>query len=162
MSEAVIAVASLTIGVVVGWIVGVWDAGKGAMMSFEEREKKYGSEEEMDAGIRDTVRWLRENGFHTTDSGDGVSKFTEQPGMAFVLPFPHVVMAVPVVAMVAEADRLWKLLVDAGIDVEKCEVVDDQKIPLITVEAMYVPSVSTAILTVSGVDDAMLNEARSK
>ena len=42
--------------------------------------------EGLDPGIADVVQRLREAGFETTDSGDGVSK----PNMECAMPFPHV------------------------------------------------------------------------
>lgn len=55
----------------------------------------------LDPGIRDAVVWLRERGWETTDSGDGVSKC--EHGMMFA--FPHVFM-VAEGALREEADRL--------------------------------------------------------
>lgn len=43
----------------------------------------------LDPGIRDVVRLIREAGYETTDSGDGISKRATQPD---ALPFPHVVV----------------------------------------------------------------------
>jgi hypothetical protein len=64
--------------------------------------------EELDPGIRDVVKVLRENGFYTTDSGDGVSK-TERDG---VIDFPHVVMLPDEgdTTGIATADRLLKVV----------------------------------------------------
>jgi hypothetical protein len=59
----------------------------------------------LDPGIRETVRLCRQKGFHTTDSGDGVSK----PEAGRVFPFPHVVATLPCCDIV-EAHRLQALL----------------------------------------------------
>jgi len=47
--------------------------------------------DEIDPGIRDVVRRLREAGYNTTDSGDGVTKFAEGgEAMDCALPYAHV------------------------------------------------------------------------
>lgn len=64
----------------------------------------------LDPGIVDTVRLLRDEGFNTTDSGDGVSKPPE--GRTFG-DLAHVVCVVRWREdMLAEADRLHVLLGD--------------------------------------------------
>lgn len=45
--------------------------------------------DELDPGIREKVRAIHDLGYHTTDSGDGVSKPADAEG---VLPFPHIVV----------------------------------------------------------------------
>jgi hypothetical protein len=61
---------------------------------------------QLDAGIRDAVRFVRSHGFVTTDSGDG-SKFGAMDG---ALPFPHIVVRVEDEAMMgSEAERLHRL-----------------------------------------------------
>ena len=46
--------------------------------------------DELDPGIRETVRWLNKHLFKTTDSGDGVSKFQDpdNPVMDMAMDFP--------------------------------------------------------------------------
>lgn len=69
--------------------------------------------EQLDPGIRGIVRTLREAGFETTDSGDGVSKLGAgivDDGVMEVLDMPHVAAKVSVDAMVGEAQRLQRLL----------------------------------------------------
>lgn len=56
----------------------------------------------LDIGVRDVVRRLHEQGFETTDSGDGRSKPPEQREM----DFPHVAVAVQPELMIPEAHRL--------------------------------------------------------
>ena len=129
-------------------------------MDFAERKMKYGEYDELDKGIRDTVMWLRENGFDTTDSGDGVSKATEQPDMTFVMEYPHVAMKVEPSRMYAEADRLWDLLTDTGIDVFATTEVDGQEMPVVSVEATYFPASQSALILLTGVNDKMLWEAK--
>lgn len=64
----------------------------------------------LDPGIRQTVAWLRENGFETTDSGDGVTKTQKGWPTEGVLDFPHVFMVVDESKLEAEARRLRNLL----------------------------------------------------
>lgn len=45
--------------------------------------------EALDPGIREVVRLIRDAGYETTDSGDGISKRATNPD---ALPFPHVVV----------------------------------------------------------------------
>jgi len=77
--------------------------------------------DELDPGIREVVRWLNDNGFKTVDSGDGKTKFTEDgkplpewesadPEFDMVIPHPHVVIEVVPDALVAETDRLHRLV----------------------------------------------------
>lgn len=79
----------------------------------------------LDPGIRDIVRTLRAAGFETTDSGDGISK----PEDDRVFEEPHVVSVVDVDALVAEADRLHRLLGDSW-----------------RIEASYCPNEGTAVI----------------
>ena len=81
----------------------------------------------LDPGIRDTVRLLREAGFETTDSGDGVSK----PPLPGVIPFPHVVVATVPDRLVPDANRCASVL---GMNW--------------TVEGTYLPATNTAYLFV--------------
>ena len=67
--------------------------------------------DELDPGIRETVRWLNERGFRTTDSGDG-SKAAEMP---CAMAEPNVAISVAPADLVQEADRLHRLLTEAGI-----------------------------------------------
>lgn len=81
--------------------------------------------EQLDPGIRDIVRTLRQAGFETTDSGDGVSK----PEDERVFEEPHVVCTVSITDIVAEADRLHRLLSDCW-----------------RVEASYCPNERSAVI----------------
>lgn len=65
----------------------------------------------LDPGIRDVVRLLREHGFDTRDSGDGISKPLDSEG---VLRFPHVVCVVEPHEMYSEARRLNALAKTIG------------------------------------------------
>lgn len=73
--------------------------------------------EDLDPGIRQTVRWFRAHGFSTTDSGDGVSKAEEladDEGCA--LNYPHVVIVVEPAELIAETDRTIACLKAIGIE----------------------------------------------
>lgn len=65
---------------------------------------------ELDPGIRATVRLLREFGFETTDSGDGVSKPQDWYDSGEAIPFPHVVAMTTPPDMVADAERMSSIL----------------------------------------------------
>lgn len=77
---------------------------------------------ELDPGIRLVVRWLRENDFNTTDSGDGETK-ADMIAEGDALDLPHVVMTVPPSRLIGEANRLRELLV-AGSDLEQESIVE--------------------------------------
>ena len=62
--------------------------------------------DELDPGIRQVVHLLREKGFDTTDSGDGVSK----PAAERLIDRRHVFISTPVASMVEEADRAFDVL----------------------------------------------------
>lgn len=60
--------------------------------------------EELDPGIREIVRRLRELGWDTTDSGDGASK----PDMECAMPFANVAIATSVKGMTLGARALMR------------------------------------------------------
>ena len=64
--------------------------------------------DKLDPGIRNTVKALNEAGFHTTDSGDGISK----PADAREMDFPHVAMKCSKEQIHSEADRLLAFMQD--------------------------------------------------
>ena len=125
-------------------------------MTFAERQAKYGTFEELDPGIRYTVRWLWSEGFDTTDSGDGESKLVGDDPCGCALPFPHVAVRVDPSNLYAEADRLWELLIQIGIDVHATFVENEQVCPRVNVEATYFPGSKTAMILLSGVRDSDL------
>lgn len=98
--------------------------------------------DELDPGIRDVVRLLREAGFETTDSGDGVSKPKDD---MCVLEYPHVFAMTDPAHMVPEADRLAALL---G--------------PEWDVDVSYSPRNSKAILSAAKMDPVAIWNARAK
>ncbi len=63
-----------------------------------------------DPGIRQVVKMLREAGFETTDSGDGVSKPQDWYESGEALPYPHVACSVPQASFWSQARSLQKIL----------------------------------------------------
>lgn len=104
-----------------------------------------GDSEELDQGIRQTVLWLNENGFNTTDSGDGVSKLAAGWPPEEVLDFAHVFMFCNSTDLISEAQRLLKLLSSVGIESRPNMV-----------EASYDPANESAMIMLQGVDDSYL------
>lgn len=82
----------------------------------------------LDPGIREVVRKLRDLGWETTDSGDGVSK----PAMTCAMPFPNVAVETTRVFFFHDAQRLAR-------DLDRIE-------PRWTVEATYWPASGSVIL----------------
>jgi len=99
---------------------------------------------ELDPGIRETVRLLRTHGFKTTDSGDGVSKVDG-------LSFPHVAMLVTEGEMVREAKRLLKLLRQRGLSFEPHNSGDFP-----TIEVSYNPVDGHCVLFLASINDKLL------
>jgi hypothetical protein len=115
--------------------------------------------DELDPGVRNLVRWLRhpDHCFYTTDSGDGVSKFKDDPDYA-ALPYPHVVIVVDDHSeLCREADRLRQLLwIDHGIEAKPMGPEDDFCEP--NIQATYDPTDGTAVIILVNVDDSMLRK----
>jgi hypothetical protein len=105
---------------------------------------------DLDPGIRETVRWLNDKGFLTVDSGDGVSK-AGQYGEGDYLPFPHVAMLSTPSHLVADADRLLRLLEEHGVSFEPDQSETDAHI-----EASYSPNDGHVIIMLSMVGDARM------
>lgn len=107
--------------------------------------------DELDPGIRDTVRWLDEHGFETCDSGDGESKFeegwTEDDG---AMPFPHVIIHCLRENLVMEADRLAIMLLQEGMSIDMGEKPVNGNLHI---QAMYNPGdLGASIMLVGTVD----------
>ena len=102
--------------------------------------------QQLDPGVRRLVQLLREAGFETIDSGDGVSK----PEDERALHFPHVFCRVPVDRSLAEADRLLELV--RGLLQRRAK-------PLI--EVNYDPAERLALLMLFDVSDADLPDPPS-
>lgn len=110
----------------------------------------------LDPGIVRLVTWLRANGFNTTDSGDGKTKFAqgfiEDDG---VCPFAHVAIFVEPEDLIKESRRLSSLLADEfDIIIEPLGPDPDARPPLI--DASYCVSYDTAVIVLQNVDDSML------
>ena len=101
--------------------------------------------DDLDPGIRETVRWLHGHGFLTCDSGDGMSK----GDMECAMPFPNVSMIVSRDDMCSEADRLYGLL--------QCVGVQEQGLGFAPcIQSSYDPANGIAVLTMLNVDDEFL------
>lgn len=96
-----------------------------------------------------TVRWMRKLGFHTTDSGDGVTNV--EAGMEGALEVPHVVATVAPLEGVALSHRLLEACRRKGLPVGEGE-------GGVSVEFCYLPGKGVGLLTLWGVTDAMLPE----
>lgn len=103
--------------------------------------------DDLDPGIRETVRWLRGLGYETTDSGDGETKSEEHRSV----DGPHVFMRVDHRSVASDADLLFLSLRHAGIHATEGMV-----------QATYDPGSAVQVLALFGVDDAMLAAARGK
>jgi hypothetical protein len=100
--------------------------------------------ETLDPGIRKVVRWLRENGFHTTDSGDGVTK----RDMACAFDMPNVAMTTESkYELFDEADRLWRML--------KRRLPERMHVE-IHIEASYDPMDESCVILLLRLHDGML------
>lgn len=112
---------------------------------------------DLNPGIKNTVLWLRENGFETSDSGDGKTNTS----MASFLPYPHVFMLVEHKKMTSEAIRLYRLLIDAGLDPDETRLDEELgiEVPAWSVQATFDPAVPIPIIALLHVDDAKLGIA---
>lgn len=108
--------------------------------------------DELDPGIRDTVRWLRDRGFKTTDSGDGATKLLEIRDEE-ALPYPHVFMVVDDANdALDEAHRLVCELRDYGIPV--CPV----GMGTTWIQLTYDPCSEVAVVELGDLNDSLLAE----
>lgn len=114
--------------------------------------------ETLDSGIRETVAFLNEHDFVTTDSGDGIAKFVDGEPPECALPFPHVAIKAEPIAMISVAQRLREVLEGAGIKIG--EVSPDETAPAI--QANYDPVSDSSTVILIGVNDRMLAKARGK
>lgn len=106
----------------------------------------------LDPGIRRTVVWLREHGFETSDSGDGISKLAA--GDSEALEVPHVVMEVHKHDLIEEADRLTRILSEErSIEVAQTSA---QPGAAPEIQASYDPANEIAIIVLLGLDDERL------
>ena len=131
---------------------------------------------ELDPGIRKLVRLLRDNGFETTDSGDGAFKFEDIPEeevaedgptpvglpMACAEPVANVYMQCTKDTLLAESERLVSLLkahIREGLLTETFEdPALGQTVPRVAIEAIFLPIEGVAMLALHGVSDVDLIE----
>lgn len=103
---------------------------------------------ELDPGIRETVRQLRDWGFDTTDSGDGHTKLAAGWSPTEALDIPHVIMSIDSLAEIAgHADELRSKLLAIGIEVKPV----GEGVPHI--QASYDPANGIASMALFGLDD---------
>jgi hypothetical protein len=112
--------------------------------------------DELDPGIRETVRWFRERGFDTTDSGDGVAKL-ELINDGCALPMPHVFIRVDPTEMRLAANTIAKLLEQHGVNVG--QVTDSSEADVVSIQLTYDPSNDVAMVGVYGLNDEMMARA---
>lgn len=116
---------------------------------------------ELDPGIRETVRWLNENGFETTDSGDGKTKFEDGDAPCCAMDIPNVAIKVDRERLVAETDRLFALLTARGCGPVPAgpEVVPGE----VNLQGFYDPTVGDgpAFILVLGLNDQGLDGGAS-
>jgi hypothetical protein len=103
-------------------------------------------------GIQKTVVWLRQHGFETTDSGDGVTNVAA--GMEEALDYPHVMISVLPESLVEKTSLLLRLIEARGIRVNPMG--SDPQEPAI--QATFDPANKDypAVIMLSGVDDHKL------
>jgi hypothetical protein len=112
--------------------------------------------DEIDPGVRKLVQWLNENGFKTSDSGDGKSKLAEDN--EGILDFPHVNIICTPGVMVHLANLLCQKINKLGIKLGEQGTLKE---PFI--QASYDPCLpDIGSIMLCNVDDAMLEEAQSK
>lgn len=114
--------------------------------------------EDMDPGIRQTVRWLNNNGFITTDSGDGKTKYADGEEPCCAMPFPNVAIQTKPEALAADCDRLADLLREKGVQVKPMGEEGPEETGLVNFQGFYDPTVSTteAYIVLTGLDDETL------
>lgn len=93
-------------------------------------------------GIRELVVMLNNNGFETTDSGDG-SLFKE--GMECACPVPMVSIRVTKYSLISEADRLTKLLKERGLVFTAPQTTEEAE-KAASLEATYFPTTDVAMI----------------
>lgn len=112
--------------------------------------------EKLDPGIRKLVKLLRDNGFDTTDSGDGISKFTDFPDSC-AESMPNVYIQTTSDILLSECNRLVNLLkqhVKSGT-LEETFIHPDlgQEVSRVAIEATYLPMEEVSVLGVHGIAD---------
>ena len=98
----------------------------------------------LNPGIRRLVVWLRANGFDTCDSGDG-----QTHDHACDRSYPYVTILVPKWELVAQADRLNRLLVEVGVPIRS---ISEERMGG-AIQASYDPADGSAVIDLTGVSD---------
>lgn len=113
---------------------------------------KFNFYSDLDPGIRNTVRWLNEYGFTTTDSGDGISKLNINDGCA--LDYPHVMIVVDPDELLETTSNLVELFDSLGIDIGP--IGNAEGLPCI--QATYDPCAGSCqgIIMLMGIDDDLM------
>ena len=97
----------------------------------------------LNPGIRATVRWMRERGFNTTDSGDGETHEYECDR-----GWPFVAVKCDKLTAIAECERLYAAILERlGTDV--CP-------EWLSCEIWYDATLGIPILEVNGISDALM------
>jgi len=128
--------------------------------------------DDLDPGIRETVRFFTGLGFRTSDSGDGVSKVGGPHESCMMAPgLPNVTICCEPMDLVSFADSLLAELSKVGINPGPDEAtVTELAGPQpegteygdgVLIEATYIPESKSAFILVTGLDDAMLAAKRT-
>jgi hypothetical protein len=126
---------------------------------------------ELDPGIRKVVRLLNDNGYTTTDSGDGYSKKgTDQEEC--MLEIPNVVILTDRENLLNEADRLLALLTEQGVQggpdqttVEELAGPQPEGTEFgdgVMIEASYDPEGQSSVILLTGLDDDLLARCQTR
>jgi len=111
--------------------------------------------EDLDPGIVETVRWLNDLGYSTTDSGDGVTKFEKGRGFEGVLTWPHVVITLLNADCLVEECRKLSRLISKTLGYEPRNPPDDGS-DWFLIEGSYNTVDNIPLIMVMGLHDKML------
>jgi hypothetical protein len=103
----------------------------------------------MSPGITRTVTWLNQQGFKTTDSGDGYSN----AGMGCELDFPNVTIQCSPYKLVTKARQLMDVLRKQGVEVQP---INPENPTGPHIEANFDPSDGIAVILLMHVNDKLL------
>lgn len=108
---------------------------------------------QLDPGIRSTVRWLRDAGFNTIDSGDGITK-AEAIAEGHAMDAPHVFIRVTPERLSQTADVLLEFVQNSGFQVSAYSLDADAPGASFFIEAHYSPVDGIATVCLIGRLDA--------
>lgn len=103
----------------------------------------------LNPGIREVVSLLRQHGYDTTDSGDGITNIAA--GMEGAIPAPHVHCVIDPASFMHAANKIVALLLLNGVEVQPGMV-----------QVVYDPMDGVCTVSVYGINDEMLLEAQRK